>query len=43
MKQSRDIQKSGYNFESTGYDNYVSQAGVWVTFSVSWLLYDNDT
>jgi len=34
MKQSRAIQKSEYNFESTGYDNCVSQAGVWVTFSV---------
>jgi len=34
MKQSRAIQKSEHNFESTGYDNRVSQAGVWVTFSV---------
>jgi len=41
MKQSRALQRSGYNFESTGYDNCVSQAGFWVT--VSWLLYDNGT
>jgi len=33
MKQSRAIQKSEYNFEFTGYDNCVSQAGVWVKFS----------
>jgi len=34
MKQSRAIQKSEYNFESTGYDNSASQTGVWVIFSV---------
>ena len=34
MKQPRAIQKSEYNFESTGYDSCVSLAGVWVTFSV---------
>jgi len=34
MKQSRAIQKLEYNFESTEYDNWVSQVGVWVTFSV---------
>jgi len=28
MKQSRAIQRSEYNFESTGYDNSVSQAGL---------------
>jgi len=28
MKKSRAIQRSGYNFESTGYDNCVSQAGL---------------
>ena len=34
MKQSHAVQKSEFNFESTGYDNCVSQAGFWVTFSV---------
>jgi len=28
MKQSRAIQTAGYNFESTGYDNCISQAGL---------------
>jgi len=34
MKQSRAIQRAEYNFESTGYDNSVSQAGLWKTVSV---------
>jgi len=28
MKQSRAVQRLGYNFESTGYDSCVSQAGL---------------
>jgi hypothetical protein len=28
MKQSRAIPRSGYNFESIGYDRWVSQAGL---------------
>jgi len=38
MQPSRGVQRSGYNFESTGYDKCVSQAGLLVT--VSRLLYD---
>jgi len=38
MQPSRGAQRSGYNFESTRYDNCVSQAGLLVT--VSCLLYD---
>ena len=33
IKKSRAVQKSEYNFASTGYDSCVSQARVWVTFS----------
>jgi len=34
MPPSRGVQRSGYNFESTLYDNCVSQAGLLVTVNV---------